>query len=151
MTERTPQQQGQNDGGGEGAGGISSDVRRKALEAYDGAREGVEKAGRKTSDAIEESPLIALAGGIAAGALIAALLPRSAAEKKMLGPVTEKLGSRARDAAEAAKKAGSDRLKELGLTPDAGAEQLKSVLKSAGDAAKVSAKAAVSTAKGNRD
>jgi hypothetical protein len=121
-----------------------SGVRRKAIEAYDNARQGVSDAGRRASDAIDDAPLIALAGGFAAGALIAALLPRTQAEQRMLGPVGEKLGTRARAAAEAAKEAGRNRLEELGLTPDAGTEKLKSLLEGAGEAARASAQAAVS-------
>jgi hypothetical protein len=124
-----------------------SGVRRKAIEAYDNARQGLSDAGRRASDAIDDAPLIALAGGFAAGALIAALLPRTQAEQKMLGPVGEKLGTRARAAAEAAKEAGRTRLEELGLTPDAGTEKLKSLLEGAGEAARASAQAAVSAAR----
>jgi hypothetical protein len=132
----------------DGAGNESrSGVRRRAIEAYDGARESVGNAGRRATDAIDEAPLIALAGGLAAGALLAALLPRSEAEKRMLGPVGEKLGTRARAAAEAAREAGSNRLKELGLTPDAASEKLKSVFEGATDAARTSAQAAATAAR----
>ena len=132
---------------GAGTSDSPSGIRRKAIEAYDGARESVGSAGRKATDAIDEAPLIALAGGLAAGALLAALLPRSEAEKRMLGPVGEKLGTRAKAAAEAAREAGSNRLKELGLTPDAATEKLKSVFEGASDAARTSAQAAASAAR----
>ena len=128
-------------------GGTGGTMRQKAIDAYDGARQGVSDAGRRATDAIDEAPLIALAGGLAAGALLAALLPRTDAEKWLLGPVGEKLGTRARAAADAAKQAGTDRLKELGLTPDAASEKLKSVFDGASDAAKASAQAAVGAAK----
>lgn len=124
-----------------------SGVRRKAIEAYDGARERVGDAGRRATDAIDEAPLIALAGGLAAGALLAALLPRSEAERKMLGPVGEKLGTRARAAADAAREAGASRLKELGLTPDAASDKIRSIFEGAGDAARASAQAAASAAR----
>lgn len=132
-------------GAGSGSGGT---MRHKAIEAYDGARQSVSDAGRRATDAIDDAPLIALAGGLAAGALLAALLPRTDAEKRVLGPVGEKLGTRARAAADAARQAGTDRLKELGLTPDAAGEKLKSVFEGAGDAARTSAQAAVGAAKG---
>ena len=74
-------------------------------------------------------------------------MPRSEAERRMLGPVGEKLGTRARAAAEAARQAGSSRLKELGLTPDAATEKLKSVFEGASDAARTSAQAAASAAR----
>jgi hypothetical protein len=129
--------------------GPDGTTRHKAIEAYDGARESVSSAGRRATDAIDEAPLIALAGGLAAGALIAALLPRTQAEQRMLGPVGEKLGTRAKAAAEAARQAGTDRLKELGLTPDAATEKLKSVFDGASEAARASAQAAVGAAKGD--
>jgi len=49
--------------------------RQRAIEAYDSTRE-------RVSDTLSEAPLLALAGGIAAGALIAALLPRTKAETR---------------------------------------------------------------------
>ena len=56
-----------------------SSPRQRAIEAYDGARE-------RAADTLGEAPLIALAGGIAAGALIAALLPRTDAETRARPP-----------------------------------------------------------------
>lgn len=128
--------------------GPAGGVRRKAIEAYDSARQGAADAGRRATDAIDEAPLLAVAGGLAAGALIAALLPPTRAEKKMLGPVSEKLGTRAKAAADAAREAGTNRLRELGLTPDSGVEKLKSVLEGAGEAARASAQAAIGAARG---
>lgn len=126
----------------------SGAVREKALDAYDGARQSVAQAGRRTSDSIEQAPLIALGAGIAAGALIAALLPRTQAEEKLLGPVGDKLSERARAAAEAAREAGKSRLQELGLTPDAARDKVREVAGGIGDAAKTSAQAAAGAAKG---
>jgi hypothetical protein len=79
---------------------------------------------RSPADAIEEAPLIALAAGVAAGALIAALLPVTRQERKFARPVGERVTTAARGAADAAKRAGSDKLRELGLTPDAVAEKV---------------------------
>ena len=125
----------------------SGSVRRRAIEAYDGARESVAGAGRKANDAIDEAPLIALAGGLAAGALLAALLPRTESEKRVLRPVSDKLTDTAKAAAAAAKEAGESRLAELGLTPEKGRETLRSIFEGASDAAKVSAQAALSAAR----
>jgi hypothetical protein len=119
-------------------------AREKAIEAYDSARDSVASAGRKAGDGIETAPLIALAGGLAVGALLAVLLPKTAKESELLGPVGERLTGTARTAADAAKEAGKAKLEELGLTRDAGAETLKSILKGAGDATKASAQAAIS-------
>jgi len=121
----------------------SRTAREKAIEAYDNARTSAASVGRKAGDGIGEAPLIALAGGLAIGALLAALLPKTTKEGELLGPMGEKLTGTARAAAEAAKDAGKARLEELGLTRDAGAETLKSILKGAGDATKASAQAAL--------
>ena len=40
----------------------------------------------KAGDEIDEAPLIALAGGLAVGVLLAAFLPRTEREDKLLGP-----------------------------------------------------------------
>jgi hypothetical protein len=124
-----------------------SGVRQRAIEAYDGARDTVAGAGRKATDTIEDAPLIALAGGLALGAILAAILPRTESETRLLRPVGDKLTGSAKAAAEAAKEAGTSRLAELGLTREKGAETLRSIFEGASDAAKVSAQAAVSAAR----
>ena len=123
-------------------------ARQRAVDAYDNARDRVSDAAGKAGDTLGEAPLIALAGGLAAGALLAALLPKSKAEQKLLGPVGERLTGTAKSAVEAARDAGTQRLEELGLTKDAGVDTIKSILKGAGDAAKTSAQAAVGTVRG---
>jgi len=125
-------------------------ARQRAIEAYDSTRDRISDAGAKAGDTLSQAPLIALAGGLAAGALLAALLPKSKAEQKMLGPVGERLTGTARAAADAAREAGAQRLEELGLTRDAGVDTIKSILKGAGDAAKTSAQAAIGTVR-NKD
>jgi hypothetical protein len=124
-----------------------SAVRQRAIEAYDGARDSVAGAGRKANDAIDEAPLIALAGGLALGAILAAVLPRTESETRALRPLGDKLTGTAKAAAEAAKDAGTSRLAELGLTREKGAETLRSIFEGASDAAKVSAQAALSAAR----
>ena len=124
-----------------------SSVRRRAIEAYDGARDSVAGAGRRATDGIDEAPLIALAAGLAAGALIAALLPRTESETRMLRPVGDRLTGTARAAAAAARDAGASRLAELGLTREKGAETLRSIFHGAEDAARTSAQAALSAAR----
>ena len=123
-------------------GGFSQDVRQRAIEAYDNARGSAAQAGRTATDAIGDAPLIALAGGLAAGALIAALLPRTEGESKLLRPVGDKLTGKARAAADAAKEAGTARLEELGLTRTKAEETLRSIFDGASDAARTSAQAA---------
>ena len=143
MTQQDTNPPRPDDPGTESRGG----ARAKAIEAYDGARERVRDAGRKAADTLDEAPLIALAGGLAAGALLAALIPRTEAETRALRPVGRRVKESARAAAEAAREAGTSRLDELGLTRDKGAETIRSILEGAGDALKTSAQAALSTAR----
>jgi hypothetical protein len=118
-----------------------STPRTKAIDAYDKAR-------RKATGGIEDAPLLALAGGLAAGAVFAALIPASRKERELLGPVAGRIKDKANNAVSAAKDAGQARLDELGLTRDKGTETLRSILEGAGDAAKASAEAAVANLRG---
>ena len=114
--------------------------RQRAVEAYDSARE-------RVSDTFGEAPLIALAGGLAAGALIAALLPRTEAETRAIGPTAKRVKQTARAAYEAAKDTGTQRLDELGLNRTKGEETIRSLLEGVTDAAKASGQAALDAAR----
>lgn len=129
--------------GTETTGGRSP--RQRAIEAYGSARERVSGAGRRAGEALDETPLIALAAGLAAGAAIAALLPRTRTESKLLRPMTDRVKESAAAAAQAAREAGQGRLNELGLTRDRGSDAIRSIIDGAKDAAKVSAEAAFGT------
>ncbi|MGI8931120.1 MAG: hypothetical protein ACR2FK_01895 [Sphingomicrobium sp.] len=118
-------------------------ARERAVEAYDVARDQAAVAGARAKDRIGEAPLLALGGGLALGALIAAFLPKTKAEDKLLGPVGERITGGAKAAAEAAKDAGRDKLAELNITRDAGTSAVQSLIKGLGDAAKSSGEAAL--------
>ena len=137
VSRQTEKQDGQ-------TGGDNQTRRERAIDAYDGAR-------RKAVGGLEEAPLLALAGGLAVGAALAALIPATRREREMLGPVADRIKGKANDAVNAAKDAGQARLDELGLTKDKGSETLRSILEGAGEAAKVSAEAAVSAIRGAGD
>jgi hypothetical protein len=127
--------------------GLAQSARRRAIEAYEGARDGVSGAGRKAVDAVGEAPLIALAGGLAAGALIAALLPRTNTERRLVAPTARRVRDTARAAYDAARDTGSERLGELGINREKGEETIRSLLDGVTDAAKASAQAAVDAAR----
>jgi len=112
-----------------------SSARQRAIEAYDSARE-------RAADTLGEAPLIALAGGLAAGALIAALLPRTTTEQRLVGPTARRVKDSARNAVNAARETGTQRLGELGISREKGEETIRSLLGSITDAAKASATAA---------
>ncbi len=129
-----PAGSGGNAGASSRSGGTAS-PRERAIDAYDNARERAAAATAKAGDQIEQAPLIALVGGLAAGALIAALLPRSERETRLLAPVGEKITGGARSAIDAAKDAGRDKLNELNLTRDAGTSALETIIRGVSDAA----------------
>lgn len=133
-SNRTAEQAGQDQDRGQ-------DLRQRAIDAYDSARESTSDAARRAGDSIGEAPLIALGAGLAVGAILASLLPTSRRERDLLGPYADRVTGAARGAADAARKVGSEKLRELGLTPDAVAEK-------AGEAAKASAQAAAGTLRG---
>ncbi len=117
------------------AGDVYDSARAAAVDAYDSAREKAASATAKAGDGIDEAPLVALAGGLAVGVLLAALLPRTAREDKLLGPIGERITGGAKNAVDAAKEAGRDKLNELNLTRDAGASTLQTLIKSVSEAA----------------
>jgi len=125
-------------------------ARQRAIEAYDSARDGVADAGRKATGTLKEAPLVALAGVAAAGALIAALLPRTKAETEALRPTVRRVRKTAKAAIDAARETGSGRLNELGITRDKGEETVRSLFQGVTDAAKASGQAALDAAKNHR-
>ena len=125
-------------------------ARQRAIEAYDSARDGVADAGRKAAGTLSEAPLIALAGVAAAGALIAALLPRTRAEAEVLRPTVRRVRKTAKAAIDAARETGSGRLNELGITREKGEDTVRSLFQGVTDAAKASGQAALDAAKNQR-
>lgn len=114
----------------------TSSPRQRAIEAYESAR-------GQAVDTLGEAPLIALAGGLAAGALIAALLPSTDTETRLIRPTAKRVKDSARAAIDAARNTGTQRLDELGINREKGEETIRNLLGGLGDAAKASANAAV--------
>ena len=109
--------------------------RQRAIEAYEGARD-------RATDTLGQAPLLALAGGIAAGALIAALLPRTRTETRLVRPTARRVKDSARAAFEAARDTGTQHLDEMGLNRAKGASTIRNLVDGLTDAAKASASAA---------
>jgi hypothetical protein len=114
--------------------------RQRAIEAYEGARD-------RATDTLGQAPLLALAGGIAAGALVAALLPRTRTETRLVRPTARRVKDTARAALNAAKETGSERLDELGINRRKGEETIRSLLEGVTEAAKASGQAALDAAR----
>lgn len=121
-------------------------LRDRATHAYESAvaragdtagssREAVRDAAHQAGDFVDTNPLGVLAGGLALGALVGALVPRSEREKQILAPMGKKIGTAAVAALAAAKEAGRGELEELGLTKDGAKEQAKSLLQGVATAA----------------
>jgi hypothetical protein len=111
-------------------------ARERAIDAYDSARE-------QAREQVGGSPLLALGGGLALGALVGALLPKTKAEERMMGKVGSRITTSARDAYDAAKEAGREKLTELNITRDAGAGAVQSLIDGLGEAARSGGQAAV--------
>ncbi|HYC95171.1 MAG TPA: hypothetical protein VEB39_05670 [Sphingomicrobium sp.] len=119
-------------------------ARERAIDAYEATRE-------RARDRVDGSPLLALGGGLAIGALVAALLPKTRTEDRLLGPVGGRITDTARTAAGAAKDAGREKLAELNITRDAGKGAVQSLVDGITEAARTSGKAALEAARNKAD
>ncbi|HEY0113736.1 MAG TPA: hypothetical protein VGB59_11400 [Allosphingosinicella sp.] len=133
--------------------GRLSAASQRAAEAYQTARErtaaAYASAGRRTSQGIESNPVAAVAGGLALGAIVAALLPRTQKEEELLGAVGRRINDSARDAARAARESGKQQLDELGLTKDGIKRRLDEFSDRAAGAVKKTTNAAADKATGS--
>jgi len=118
--------------------------RDRAADAYATAREKARVAGRSAAEGLESNPMAALLGGLAIGAMVGALLPRTEREAKMLGAASEKLHG-------AAREAGREKLSELGLDRDHARDAIKSLLDGVIAAVGTAGTAAMDTARKSSD
>ncbi|MFD1951130.1 hypothetical protein ACFSGX_10170 [Sphingomonas arantia] len=110
-------------------------IRDKAADAYDAARDKASTARETAATGFDSAPLAVLAGGIALGAILGALLPRTERETELLGPVAAKAADAARSAFVAAKSAGQDKLDELGINKEAARAKVDQLVDTASQAA----------------
>lgn len=106
------------------------------------AREKASKAKEKSGDTIDRNPMAILLGGLALGAIVGALLPKSEREKKILGGAGKKLNQKAKEVANAAKQAGIDKVDQLGINKDTARAQFRDLVDKASEAVKAAGKAA---------
>lgn len=88
-------------------------TRARTTAAFAGVRERAAGAGRRAGEEIEAYPMAAIAGGLALGGLVAALLPRTERENELLGGVGTRINEAARDAARSAADAGRAQVEEI--------------------------------------
>lgn len=121
-------------------------ARNAANDALDTARETTRRAAARASDEIDDYPIAMLAGGVALGAILGAVIPASMRERDVLGSTGKRINEAAIAAARAARDAGWDELDSLGLNKDAAGREanrlLDGVVKAAGTAGSAAAKAA---------
>ena len=110
-------------------------LRDRAADAYDAARDRASSASAATASTIETNPLGIVAGGIAIGAVLGALLPKSNREAALLAPLATRAAGAAKQAFTAAKSAGQDKLDELGINPQAARAKVDQLVDSAAQAA----------------
>ena len=133
------------------------ELRKKVADAYGSGKERAEtvvktvrqtsakvtgSAKTKTNESLEKNPIAALVGGLAIGAIAAALLPKTKRENDMLGDASNKVRSTASSAVKAARDAGKDQLDALGLNSGAARDQLRTVIDKISQAAATASKAA---------
>jgi ElaB/YqjD/DUF883 family membrane-anchored ribosome-binding protein len=106
-----------------------------------------QKAGKTTGQTIDKNPLAIVAGGIAIGAILGMLIPKTEREVKALGKAGKKVNETAKRAVNAAKSAGKERVDNLGLNQDALRDQFRDLVSKASDAVKAAGKAAADEAR----
>lgn len=121
-------------------------AREAARDAADRAREKGRKARASAGSGIENHPLVAVAGGIAIGAILAGLLPRTAAEDRAVGKVGTRIRSSAREAVKTAKTNAKTQLDELGLNADSAREKISGIAGKVAKAATAAGTAAAESA-----
>jgi len=95
---------------------------------------------QRASDKIEQNPLALVAGGVALGVVIGALLPRLAKEKELLAPVGKRIAEGASAAATAARDAGKAEIDALLPQREVAKDHISKVIGTAFTAAKDAAR-----------
>lgn len=120
----------------------TGDLRDRASAAYEDTRETI-------AGGIDQNPLALVIGGIALGAVVGALLPRTEREGELLGATGRRITDAASGALGAARTAGQDKLDELGINPNNAKQQLNTLFKSVAQAVQEAAGAATQSVKGD--
>jgi ElaB/YqjD/DUF883 family membrane-anchored ribosome-binding protein len=107
-----------NDTGGEGrsrgrAGEAYEAARTRTYSAYEAARGRASDVTRQATEQVAVYPVAAVVGGIAVGALLGWLLPRTRREEELLAPAGRRITEVARDAAQRGVDAGKQQIDEI--------------------------------------
>lgn len=107
-----------------------------------------DEATQATTDALESRPFGAVAGAIAIGAVVAALIPATERELKALGPMGVRLRDMAQGAFHEARKAGMAELSAAGLGLAAASDGTDGLISKLMKAVTAAATAATTSARG---
>ena len=88
-------------------------ARERTVSAYEAARERTTDVTRQVTDQMTIYPVGAVIGGLAFGALLGALLPRTRRESEWFGTSGKRLVDAGRDAAQKGIDVGRDRVEQL--------------------------------------
>ncbi|MEH6756599.1 MAG: hypothetical protein V7676_03705 [Parasphingorhabdus sp.] len=121
---------------------LLGDSKIKAAESVEATKQMAKTAANRSEEVITQNPLAVLLGGLALGALVGALLPKSQTETKFVGGAGKKVNETAKKAYDAAKEAGQAQIETLGLNKGSVQDQIKDLLGKAAQAAKSAAEAA---------
>lgn len=113
----------------------TENARDKASQAAEKARESGRRAVTRGNELAVENPLLAIAGGVVIGALIAGLLPRTPQEDRAVGKVGRKVRDQAKKTAKSVRDNAKSELDELGLNVENIKKQVKGVTDKLGEAA----------------
>lgn len=131
--------------GNEGGGGRTAAARAFAEDKLRKGGDAARAASRKTAQQVDAFPVTALVCGLAIGAVLGALLPRTRQEEELLGTVGGAINDRARDAVNAARDAGQAKLEELGISDVAAGKQVGKLIDSFAQVVESAGSAAVGT------
>jgi ElaB/YqjD/DUF883 family membrane-anchored ribosome-binding protein len=118
-----------NDGRGRAAAALDA-AKERTLSAYETARTRSRDTARQVTDQLSVYPVGVVLGGMAVGALLAFLLPRTEREDRLLGSTGRKLAGAAREAAQKGLDAGRERAQAL--TGELGSKVGKAVAEAVG-------------------
>ena len=88
-------------------------ARERTVSAYEAARERTTDVTRQVTSQMSIYPVGAVIGGLAVGALLGVLLPRTRRETEWFGDTGRRITDAARDAAQKGFDAGKDRVEQL--------------------------------------
>lgn len=90
-----------------------SSTKERTSNLYGSARERASGAVSTSRDTIDANPVVAIAGGLAIGAVLGAMLPTSRREQELLGEVGSRVNETAKGVANSAMEAGRTQVDDL--------------------------------------